>query len=262
MSYAPSIIVERLLDAAVAAPWDLAPKAVQAAAKAADSAISVHLDALSQLDDAEVGIPIAEAAWQQAGKAAIREGADLPTRDGIQRANLALDVAREDEHLADLKLQGARHALGSLLADPAVRDEWRTAVEARAVEIQTGLAKTAATIAGPAIEAGTLLSYTHVLGAWGEHVSPPAVVTVDAAGALHKLANLRPWTPAAPLETVPRRQGPIAEDKRPPVWIINDGGGIHDIHAKNAAALLDQPGWRLATEAEIGRERKRQGLTR
>jgi hypothetical protein len=262
MSYAPSVIVERLLDSAIGAPWEYAPKTVQAAAKAADAAISAHLDTLSAVEDAEVGVPIAEAVWTEEGKASIRAGGDLPSRDGCVRAALALTVAVEDEHIAERKMQAARYALVGLLANQDTRDEWRTSIEKRATELQAALAKTARTIANSAVEAGTLLGFTHYLGGWGEHMIPPNIVQVDPAGALHKLANLKPWAPAVPVDTASRWQQPVVEDTRPVVWIVNDLGGIHNVEAKDADRLLDQPGWRTATDAEVDREHKRQGLKR
>jgi hypothetical protein len=259
MAYAIRAIVERLSDSPVAPPWNLAPKALQDAAAKTDAAISEHLNAASALEDAEAGIPMAQLQWEADGTAAVRAGKDLPNRDIIDRAAFALKIATEDEHLTGRKLSGAQGALGSLLSDQDTRDTWRQAIEKRAGELQGKLAKVAPTIAGDAAETANLLGLTHYLGQWGEHMIPPNVVTVDPAGALSKLSRVKAWQPTSPAGEA-RIAQPTAPDTRPAVWIVNDLGGIHDVVAKDADALLDQPGWRAATPDEIARARKSQGI--
>ena len=260
MKHQPHFIIERLLDQPVAPPWELAPKPLQDAASELETALAAHYDAIDTRDDTEVNIPIAQAAWDAAGKAAVRAGDPLPSRDPLDAAAFALQIAQEDERLCARKLQKSQATLGALIDNTNTRDQWRANVEKRSGELQAKFAKIASDVADDAALLGTLLSFTHYLGAWGEHLTPPGVVTVDPVGALRKLAGIKAWAPAIPINQEVQYQRPTVPDERPGVFIVNDGGAVTNVHAKDADRLIDQPGWRLATSAEVDRWHERQGI--
>ena len=128
MAFQPSIITEHLTNA-INVPWATAPAPVQAAAAAADKAISAHMDASAALEDATIGVPMADAAFDVAGKAAVRAGKPLPSRDGPDSAKFALQIAQEDLRVAERKMSSARGALAGLLNDRDTRDAWRANLE-------------------------------------------------------------------------------------------------------------------------------------
>lgn len=257
MNYTANVMTEHLLGHAGLTPWTVAPKAIQAAATTADKATVAHLDAAGALEDAELGIPIAKAAWDAAGKAAIRAGEPLPSRDPLDVADFTLSIAQDDLRVAVLNVNKARGALAGLLSDPALRDAWREAIEARLTTTQGTLQKIANTLAAQVAEASSDLGFTHYLGAWGDHLQPGVILDVDPTRALNKLSSSRPWAPPVPIETETRWQQPTEPDTRPAAWIVNDEGGIHDTTAADADRLLDQPGWRLATPDEATRQAAR-----
>ena len=258
MAYTPRVLVERILDFGDV-PWQLAPKAVQDAAAAAGQATSDHMNAASALDDAELEVPISLQVWEGKGKASIRKGEPLPSRDPIEVARLGLEVAKEDEHLAERRLAAAVGSLAGLLSDATTRDTFREAIEKRVETGQAKLARVAASIADQAAEVANDLSFCAYLGRFGQDLLPPNIDAPDPAGALRRLSTLQPWTPPRPAGEA-RIMEPTAKDDRPPVFIRNSEGGVHNVVAKNVDALLEQPGWRRATDAEIAHWHKRQGL--
>lgn len=257
MAYTANTITEHLLGHAGAIPWTLAPEALQDAAAAADKAIVAHLDAAGALEDAELGVPMSKAAWDVAGKAAIRAGDPLPSRDPLDTADFVLGNAQDDLRVAVLRMNQTRGALAGLLSDPDMRDTWRHAIEARVVTTQAGLGKIANTLGTKVAEVSSDLGFTHYLGAWGDHLQPGVILDVDPTRALRKLVSSRPWAPPVPIDTESRWQQPTEADTRPAVWIVNDEGGIVDTTAAHADRLLDQPGFRLATDEEATRQAAR-----
>ena len=256
MPYAPHTIAEHLTNA-FNIPWATAPAPVQAAAKAADQSIADHLNAVSALEDAEIGIPIAASAWDAAGKAAVRAGEPLPNHDGPDAAKFAHEIALEDEHLTERKMSAARSTLASLLSDSATRDAWRADLEKEISAGQAKLAKAATDLGAVCAEVAQNIAFTEFLGTWPAMLTPPAVTTPDPAGALRRLANTKLWTPPVPAGEA-RIQQPTEADTRETVWIVNPGGAIHDVTANAADALLDVDGYRLATSAEAKDAHRRQ----
>ena len=259
MAYAERVITERLLDYGDGAPWALAPKALRDAAEAAGKATSDNMNAASALEDATIGIPMAEAAWEAAGRAAARAGEPLPNHDGPDAAKFTLQNAEQDAHIAERRLSSAITTLTGALTDQETRDTWREAIEARIAADQAKLAKVGAGIADQCAQVSGDLAMTRFLGEYGQHLLPPNVGTPDPSGALRRLSTLKPWTAPQPAGEA-RMQEPTAPDTRPAVFIRNDLGGVHNVHAKDVDALIEQPGWRLATTAEIEHWHKRQGI--
>ena len=256
MPFAPRIIAEHLTNA-FNVPWATAPAPVQAAAKAADQSIADHLNAASALEDAEIGIPIAASAWDAAGKAAVRAGEPLPNHDGPDAAKFAHQIAVDDEHLTERKMAGARSTLASLLSDPATRDSWRADLEKQITAGQAKLAKAATDLGVVCAEVAQGIAFSEFLGTWPAMLTPPAVTTPDPAGSLRRLASAKLWTAPVPAGEA-RIMEPAAPDTRPPVWVVNPGGAIHDVTAKDADALLDVDGYRLATSDEAKQAHARQ----
>jgi hypothetical protein len=83
---------------------------------------------------------------------------------------------------------------------------------------------------------------------------------IEPVMALRKLVNGRGWSPAPRLSDESRYEQAIAADTRDGVFIVNDGGAIHNVAAAEVERLLEQPGWRLAVDEEIKRWYDRQGL--
>ena len=255
MPFAPHTIAEHLTNS-VNVPWSSAPPDIQKAAQAADQALVDHLNAISALEDAEVGIPMADAEWDAAGKAAVRAGKPLPNHDGPDAAKFVLQIAKEDEYLAGRKMSATRGALAGELSDTANRDAWREAIEKRVATAQTKLTKAAADLEVTCAEVAVNIAFSEFLGTWPNHLTPPAVTTPDPAGALRRLASAKVWTAPIPAGEATFQQ-PTGPDLRPAVWIVNDGGAIHDVNASAAEDLVNQPGWRYATEAEAKQQHLR-----
>lgn len=102
--------------------WTLAPKAVVAKAEAAEKARRDHLDALDRVSDAEVALPVTQAQWESDGRAAVRAGKPLPSRDPLDRARFELDNAKADEQLTRNAEHAATFYVAETLADTATRD--------------------------------------------------------------------------------------------------------------------------------------------
>jgi hypothetical protein len=260
MTHQPSFLIEKLLDAPVTPPWQYAPSNIQNAAKEADKALLENFDAIDVKDDAEVDIPIVQRAWDVAGKEATKTGKPLPSRDPIDAANFKLQIAIDEELKAKRKLQTASSKLCGLVNNSDLRNQWRINVELRAKEIQEELSAIVATVAVQSREIGVLLGFTHYVGDWGDYLTPPGITEVDPVMALRKLVNAKGWAPAPRANAEARIQQAGEVDTRPAVFIVNDGGVVHTVAAKDVDGLLEQPGYRLASDEEKTRWYTRQGL--
>ena len=248
MAFSATIIATHLTDN-ISVPWQAAPPAVQAAAKAADAAITASLDAAGVLEDATIGIPAAQSEFETAGRAALREGNDLPSRDVLDIAAFTLANAVQDARIAESKMSAARNKLAGLLSDPATREMWTANLERQIAADQIKLSKAADDLAGICAQVAVSLSFTEFIGRWPALLTPPPVTLHDPAGALRRLASAKVWTPPIPPGEA-RIQEPTEADTRPPVWVVNDSGACHDVVAANVDELLQRPGWRRATVEE------------
>lgn len=187
-------VTEQLLNA-YGIPWDLAPAEIVAAHAAVDATQSAHVDAVDAVNDAEMGIPEAQAAWDLDAKAAVRAGKALPSRDPLDRARITLELAQEDERGARRAAQNAVGALASLLHDDTVRLAWVDAIGTRLDDIDDALNARASEIAPLVSEAVIGTALTLHLGQWLHHPGLPGVQVADPVGALREVARLRRFTP-------------------------------------------------------------------
>lgn len=188
-------VTEQLLKA-YGIPWDLAPEEIRAAHAAVDAAQLVHVNAVDAVSDAEMGIPEAQAGWDLDAKDAVRAGKALPSRDPLDRARIAHEIAQEDERIARRDAQGAVGALASLLHQDDVRAEWITAIGERLDDVDDTLNVRASEIAPLVSEAVVGTSLTFYLGEWLSHPGLPGVQSADPVGALRKVAGMRRFNAA------------------------------------------------------------------
>lgn len=148
------------------------------------------------MSDAEVALPVTQAQWESDGRAAVRAGKPLPSRDPLDRARFELDNAKADEQLTRNAEHNATYYLAETLADTATRDEWRATAEARLEHLRAELHRLASE-AGPIVrEVKDAIALSHLLGDWGQRQGLYIDgVTPDPVSDLRTLAALREWTP-------------------------------------------------------------------
>ena len=188
-------VTEQLLKA-YGIPWDLAPEEIRAAHATVDAAQLVHVNAVDAVSDAEMGIPEAQAGWDLDAKDAVRAGKALPSRDPLDRARIAHEVAQEDERIARRDAQNAVGALAALLHDDNVRDSWISAIGAHLDDVNDALNTHASTIAPLVSEAVVGASTSVYLGEWLSHPGLPGVQSADPVGALRAVAGMRRYSAA------------------------------------------------------------------
>ena len=190
---------QNLLTQTQGVPWHLAPKALAKAAKDVETAQTKLVDAVDARSDAEVGLPAAQAAWDAAGKVALRASKRLPSRVPLDTAKFALQVAQEDEAAARQGLNTAIGNVGSMLEVAAVRDEWRAAINAHLAELQSGLTALAGTVSAIVAEVTVDVGVTHFLGQWLTQANvPDTLAPTDPAGAVMAAANLKAYQDPTP----------------------------------------------------------------
>jgi hypothetical protein len=201
MTYSMIPCTEQLLHTE-GVPWGLAPKGLADAVKAVEKAQTSLDDAGTAVMDAEIAQPAAQSEWDAAAKAAVRAGKPLPSRDPLDVARFALEIARDDEKAAR---QNANNTIGlaaGQLQDAAVRDAFVVALAARADELRAELRKQAATLAGPLAELDMVIGVSHFVGQWRAHPGIPHMVTADAIAALTVAGNVRGHVAPEPGRTV------------------------------------------------------------
>ena len=257
--YPPTAIAERYVLDHYRMHVGLAPETVQAASKAADDAYITHLNTIDLVDDTTLMANRAPALWAAEAIAARRKNKPLPSKDNLELSKIDQQLALEIERDAARLLSSATQTVLSNLRNETTRDEWRAAVETRLSMLQQALGKMAAEVTPIVAEVKDLLGLTRYLGAFGEHLDNPGptVDVVEPATALRKLSNLKPWAPAEKLDDTPKVHQPAVDDTRPPVFIVNEGGAVHDVTAAHADRLANDDTYRLATADEISRYQAR-----
>lgn len=186
-------VTEQLLRAP-GIPWSAAPAALAEAYAKVDATERAHVDAVDAVSDAEMGIPAAQAQWDADAKAAVRAGKPLPSRDILDRARIAHEIAQEDERLARFAAQSAVGAVAVELSKPDVRQDWAAAIGDRLDEIGANLNATATSISPLVSEAVIGTSLLTYIGQWRHHPGLPSVGSTDPVSALHAIANMRRYT--------------------------------------------------------------------
>jgi hypothetical protein len=254
-------LTEVLLDTA-AGVWEFAPKQLQAAQASADRAFVEYLDAQSAVEDAEHLLFIAQHDFDNEGRQAVRDGKPLPDGNSKDRARFTLENARLDLAKANSNLRLERGTLASMLNDKDIREAWRISLTSFAEDTKNeirAVAQTTAPLQANLIKAASLSKF---LAEWGSHASLPAVTDVNPASALFALSNMKLWEQPKTFDSTTRwaDNTPKAEDTRPAIHVVNEGGGVHLMTAEDAERVLANPGYRPATEAEILNEYRRQGI--
>lgn len=176
--------------------WSSAPKAVLDKADQADKARAAHVEATVRVQDAEVEIPAAQAQWEADSRAAVRAGLPLPSRDPMDRARIELEIAQGDERLAARKLHDATYYLAEVLTDPEIRDQWRTAADARLDGLRTELVRITSEAVPLVQETKQLVALSFLLGDWPQRKNLYLDGRVpDPITALREVAALKEWTP-------------------------------------------------------------------
>lgn len=260
MAFATNVIVENFMNRLETLPIELAPAALRTATDKANEAISAHYDADSNLEDAVDAIPRAESIWNQDAEQAVKDGKPLPPKEEIERAIISQTIAEKELRRTTKAKDVAFHAVAQILGKESVRDEWRANIEKALTPVQQGLKDTAVDIAREVYKVGVFIGTTRFLGEFGEHYFIPGLEIDDPSKFIQALAIQKPFIPGVPFEQVNRFQQEGVVDDRPPVFIVNSGGGIHNMVAAKAEEELKQVGWRLATTEEISSWYKRQGL--
>lgn len=260
MAFATNVIVENFMNRLETLPIELAPAALRKVTESANEAISAHYDAESNLEEITDSIPLVEAKWNQDAEQAVKDGLPLPSKENIERVMISQTIAEKELHRATKARDAAFYAVAQILSKESVRDEWRANIEKALIPVQQGLRESAADIASEVYKVGVLIGTTRFLGEFGEHYFVPGLEIDDPSKFIQALAIQKPFIPGVPFEQVNRFQQEGVVDDRPPVFIVNSGGGIHNMAAAKAEEELKQVGWRLATTDEISSWYKRQGL--
>lgn len=191
-------------DPALHWPLHLAPKALQEASALADDAYWKWVDASDKADDAEHNLPVVQANWNKAAEDAVRDDADLPSTQDLDRAKIKVKVTQEDAVKAEKTLRGAQLHLTKLLEDDSITAPWRLAIEQEAMNLQEKLAKEVEKIDPLLANLSLLLGLSRYLGDAGQYNYPPRVVIPDPRDGLQAMIEAKPWVPAAPAGNIAR----------------------------------------------------------
>lgn len=185
-------------------PLALAPEVLQKASADADRSYWKWVDASDKAEDAEFDLPATQTAWNKAAEDAVRNEEDLPNRDDLVRAEIAIKVTKEDEVSADKLLRRSQTQLSRLLEDQSVRDLWRLAIEEEAVTMQKELKREIAKIEPLLTKLSLYLGLSRYLGDSGQYNYPPRVISPDPRDGLQQLITCPPWQPSKPAGTISR----------------------------------------------------------
>ena len=241
-------------------PIDMAPVELKKATDNANEAIRTHYDADSNLEEAIDLIPIEEGIWSKEAEQVVKDGKPLPSKEAIERAIISQTIAERELRLATKAKDVAFYTVAQVLQKESVRDQWRANIEKALIPVQQGLRDTAASVAKEVHRTYILIGTTRFLGEFGEHHFIPGLDLDDPSKFLQALGIQKPFIPGVLFEQVNRFQQEGVVDEPPPVFIVNSGGGIHNMTAAKAEEELKQVGWRLATTEEISSWWKRQGI--
>lgn len=105
-------------------PWNNAPKVLRDAIEAADKAIVDAHEALADIEEAEINASEIKNVWNAKAEALVRDGKPLPSRNEVEAAEFAVEIAKKDSTKAELEVRRTEAVLAGVLEEEKNRDSW------------------------------------------------------------------------------------------------------------------------------------------